>query len=168
MQRSPSGADPGQTLYATLNGANLAVDRGVGHRECRVACRDVRDARMRGPCHSGRRVRPPPAGSGLPAVAGDRATAVPNRSLVVDTGLQSHLACATLGKGTGHAVVWMRGGPGAAVDHMLDSREQSARKIASGMDVCDVSGEKAGVILRHPKYEFHDFGLDARPDQLTE
>jgi hypothetical protein len=88
---------------------------------------------------------------------------------------------------------------------MLDSREQSVRKIASGMDVCDVSGEKvgtvahvyrevvevktgpfgfgkhlyvppnavdgvteAGVILRHTKHEFHDFGLDARPDRLTE
>ena len=87
---------------------------------------------------------------------------------------------------------------------MLNSGEQSARQITSGMDVCDVSGEKvgsvahvyrevvevktgpfglgkhlyvppnevdsvteAGVILRHPKQEFHDVGLDARPDQLT-
>lgn len=24
----------------------------------------------------------------------------------------------------------------------------------------------AGVILKHSKYEFHDFGLDARPDDL--
>jgi hypothetical protein len=27
---------------------------------------------------------------------------------------------------------------------------------------------EAGVILRHPKQEFHDVGLDARPDQLTD
>ena len=88
---------------------------------------------------------------------------------------------------------------------MLNGGEQSVGQIASGMDVCDVSGEKvgtvahvyrelievktgpfglgkhlyvppnavdgvteAGVILRHAKQEFHDVGLDARPDQLTE
>jgi hypothetical protein len=27
---------------------------------------------------------------------------------------------------------------------------------------------EAGVILRHAKQEFHEFGLDARPDQLTD
>ena len=27
---------------------------------------------------------------------------------------------------------------------------------------------EAGVILRHAKQEFHDFGLDARPDQLKD
>jgi len=26
---------------------------------------------------------------------------------------------------------------------------------------------EAGVILRHPKHEFHDVGLDARPEKLT-
>ena len=31
---------------------------------------------------------------------------------------------------------------------MLDSREQSVRQIAPGMDVCDVSGEKVGTVTR--------------------
>jgi hypothetical protein len=26
---------------------------------------------------------------------------------------------------------------------------------------------EAGVMLKHPKHEFHDMGLDARPDDLT-
>ena len=92
---------------------------------------------------------------------------------------------------------------------MLDDRKQSARQIAPGMDVCDVSGEKvgtvarvhrqmatsevvevktglfglgkhlyvpaeevdgvteAGLILKHAKHEFHEVGLDARPDDLS-
>jgi hypothetical protein len=87
---------------------------------------------------------------------------------------------------------------------MLDDREPSVRQIASGLDVCDVSGEKvgavarvdgevievktglfglgkhlyvppnavdavtdAGVILKHPKHEFHSVGLDIPPGQLT-
>ena len=83
---------------------------------------------------------------------------------------------------------------------MFDAREQTARQITAGMDVCDVSGEKvgtvahvgevvevktglfglgrhlyvppsevdgvtdAGVILKHAKQEFHEAGLDTRPD----
>ena len=83
----------------------------------------------------------------------------------------------------------------------MQSREESARQIVPGMDVCDVSGEKvgtvarvgetvevktglfglgkhlyvppgavdgvteAGLILKHGKNEFHDYGLDARPMQ---
>jgi hypothetical protein len=31
---------------------------------------------------------------------------------------------------------------------MLDSREQLARQITPGMDVCDVSGEKVGTVAR--------------------
>lgn len=31
---------------------------------------------------------------------------------------------------------------------MLDSREQSVRQIAPGMDVCDVSGQKVGTVTR--------------------
>ena len=93
---------------------------------------------------------------------------------------------------------------------MLDNEEQSSSRIALGMDVCDVSGEKVGtvarvhhqepttelievktgflglgkhlfvptvevdaitdggIVLKHPKHEFHDVGLDARPENLTE
>ena len=81
----------------------------------------------------------------------------------------------------------------------MQSREEFARQIAPGIDVCDVSGEKvgtvarvgdivevktglfglgkhlyvppgaidgvtdAGVILKHGKHEFHNYGLDAPP-----
>jgi hypothetical protein len=31
---------------------------------------------------------------------------------------------------------------------VLDSRDQSGRQIAPGMDVCDVSGEKVGTVAR--------------------
>jgi hypothetical protein len=31
---------------------------------------------------------------------------------------------------------------------MLDGREQSVRQITPGMDVCDVSGEKVGTVIR--------------------
>ena len=85
----------------------------------------------------------------------------------------------------------------------MERPTQMARQITPGMEVCDVSGEKVGsvirvqgdvvevktgrfgfgkhlyvqpdavdgiteecVILKHPKQEFHDFGLDVRPDQL--
>jgi hypothetical protein len=31
---------------------------------------------------------------------------------------------------------------------MFDAREQSARQITPGMDVCDVSGERVGTVAR--------------------
>jgi len=93
---------------------------------------------------------------------------------------------------------------------MLNNEEQSTGRIAPGMDVCDVSGEKVGtvarvhheaatreiievktgplglgkhlyvpttevdaitdaaIVLKHPKQEFHEAGLDARPESVTD
>ena len=93
---------------------------------------------------------------------------------------------------------------------MMSDRQEQARQIELGMDVCDVSGEKvgtvarvhhaaapdelvevktglfglgkhlyvphdevdavtdAGLILRHAKHEFHEAGIDARPEGFTE
>ena len=88
---------------------------------------------------------------------------------------------------------------------MLDNRRRSLYQVIPGMDVCDVSGERvgsvvrvrgdtvevktglfglgrhlyvppsavndvteAGLILRHSKHEFHDFGLDAKPAEASD